>query len=383
MVAWVAVVLVQLANPDNGTWIHSLASVRPHAEWVPLFFFAYAVMKSKARIRNFLLLIVVLAAANGVVAQVQANLTPEQLADWGPGYEKAITGSGGTEGVSPRGFADSEGEAHNRPFGLGGDSGFGGIIGMIAIPAALALLALSQGIRFRILMVLLSVGTILAITSSASRTAVLGSVVAVFAFAALTVTSRAGLRTVIALGLALVIGYSTVGLLSKDSKQGSFARYESISNPSKAVSTAYKYRRDTLAKIPVYATSLPLGGGIGRNGPAASIGGGPGPGLDSESQPTFMLIELGMPGLIVILGFNLALFYYSLTRIRRIVDRELRILLTAVAAPLFAIFSIWFVGIATANVPTAPYLWFAGGVLSFWLVGDGYRSLGRPRPRRI
>ena len=101
VIAWVAVVLVQLANPDDGTLLHSVASLRQHIEWVPLFFFGYALMRTKSSLRGFLLLLLVVAAANGVVGLIQLNLTQDQLAGWGPGYSKAIKGGGGEGSVSP------------------------------------------------------------------------------------------------------------------------------------------------------------------------------------------------------------------------------------------------------------------------------------------
>ncbi len=364
VIAWVAVVAIQIANPENGTLQHSISSVRPHVEFVPLFFLAYFVIRSQARLRAFLVLLLTVAAVNGVVGLVQTNLTPEQFSAWGPGYERALTDE---NNVAPRTFADEEGEVHNRPFALGGDFGFGGTVGMLAIPAALALLAISGGGPFRLLVLLLLAGAALGVLTSGARVAVIGSVVAVLAYAGLTVTSRAGLRTVVAVAVAALVGYGTVTYFAANGKEGSLDRYGSIDSPSKAISTAYDYRRETLEQIPVYIREIPLGAGIGSKGPAASRGGDGGAGLNGESEPTFLLIELGIPGLVVMLGFNLALFYLAVTRIRRIADRETRVLLTAIAAPLFALFATWFAGIGTASVPGAPYLWFAAGVLAFWL----------------
>jgi hypothetical protein len=378
VIAWLVVVAVQIANPSNGTLAHSLAAVRPHIEWVPLFFLGYLTVRSNARLRHFLLLLLAIGAVNGLVSLVQFSISPDELAGWGPGYERAISGEGD---VSARTFADEEGNERNRPFALGGDFGFGGIVGLIAVPAALALLALSRGTGMRVATGLLSAGVVLAIATSQARVAVLGAIVAVIAFAALTVTSRAGVRTVVALSLTLFVAYATVNLLSSDAERGSFDRYQNISSPTKALSTAYDYRRETLARIPEYTVQIPLGAGIGSKGPAASVAGGAtGKGYDGESEPTFLLIELGIPGLVVMLGFNLALFWYSITRIRRIEDRETRILLTALAAPLFALFTTWFVGVSTATVPGAPYLWFAGGVLAYWLLGEGRRLSRSPSP---
>lgn len=376
VLAWVIVVAIQVANPENGTLSHSIVSMRQHAEWIPLFFLAYFVVRSRARLRAFLLILLVIAAANGVVGLIQENLTPSQLYGWGPGYARAITGEESEGGISSRTYADNEGTERVRPFGLGGDFGFGGIVGLIAVPAALGLMALSRRRGVRIVTALLSVGVVMAVVTSEARTAVLGAIIALFAFAALTVTSRAGLRTVMALALTVIVGYATVGLLAKHSEKGSFDRYDTISNPGLAVSTAYNYRTSNFKLIPEYAKDFPLGAGIGSLGPATSFGGGPPDRkLSGESEPTFLLIELGIPGLIVMLGFNLTLFFYSVTRIRKIEDRETRILLTAVAAPLFAIFFTWWVGSTTATTPAAPYLWFAAGVLSFWLLGEGQGSL--------
>jgi hypothetical protein len=380
VIAWLAVVAVQLANPENGTLLHSVASVRPHVEWVPLFFLGFLVFRSNARVRNFLLLLLAIAAVNGVVGLVQQNLAPEQLEGWGPGYAEALKGEGS---VSARTFADDEGNERIRPFALGGDFGFGGAIGVLAVPAALALLGLSLNPATRIAVAILSLGVVAAIVTSAARVHVIAGVVAVLAFAGLTVTSRAGVRTVVATAVALAIAYGAVGALTSNSEEGSFDRYESISSPRQAVTTAYDYRSGVLAQVPLYITEIPLGAGIGSKGPASSFGGGGDKrGLNAESEPTYLLIELGVPGLVVMLGFTLALLYLSATRIRRIEDRETRILLTALAAPLFALFSTWFVGISTAATPGAPYLWFAAGVLSYWLLGDGRRSLTPAGPEQ-
>src|SRR3954447_18819309 len=98
ILAFAMVVIVGIANPGSYPLIHGLASVRPHLEFVPLFFFGYLVMRNPARLRAFLVLLLVCGAANGVVGAIQFNLTPDQLAAWGPGYSKFIKGSGALAG---------------------------------------------------------------------------------------------------------------------------------------------------------------------------------------------------------------------------------------------------------------------------------------------
>lgn len=373
VIAWVVVVAIQIFNPHAGTLYHSLASTRQHIEWIPLFFFGYFVIQSRARLRNFLFLLVLITAINGVISLIQFRQTPDQLAAWGPGYAKAINGEGD---VSARIFTDDSGVDHTRPFALGGDFGFGGSLAILAVPALIALLSMSRRFGIRALTSVLGVGVVLAIATSNARVAVIGSIIALIAFAALTVTSRAGIRSVIAISVIAAIAYATFSVFSSDTSSGSLERYSTISNPGEAVSTTIDYRRGTLEQIPKYASKFPFGAGIGSNGPASALPGRPlHAALNAESEPTFLLIELGVPGLLVLLGFNLTLFYLSITHIRRVADREMRILLTAIAAPLFALFSVWVVGATTATTPGAPYLWLSGGILSYWLLGDGWRKV--------
>ena len=375
VVAWLVVVGIQVFNPANGTFLHSVAAVRPHVEWVPLFFFGYLLMQDKRSLKVFLGLFVLIAAINGVVGLAQFNMTPEQLASWGPGYEQKVLSQ---EDVAGRAFVDDEGTLRTRPFALGSDQGFGGILGLMAVPAILALLAIAARPPVRAAVLLLAAGCVLGIVTSQARVAVVGAVVAALAFAALTVTSRAGFRTVMAVGLAGLLAYGTVTILEGDSDPGSFDRYGSIATPADAVATAYDYRSDTIALVPEYVADFPLGAGIGSKGPGASFTGSGtgGKGLNAESEPTYLVIELGIPGLFVLLGLNLKLFALSIGRIRRVADRDLRVLLTAIAAPLFALFATWLVGVSSATTPSAPYFWFAAGVLAYWLAGDGWRTAG-------
>lgn len=375
VIAWVIVVLVQIANPHNGTLLHSVASVRPHAEWVPLFFLAFFVVRSKKRLRMFLLLLLVIATANGIVGLIQLNLTPSQLSSWGPGYAKALNGE---STVSQRSFVDEEGEEKARPFALGSDVGFGGAVGVLAVPALLAFLSLPMSPLARLGLAGLAVGVVLAVLTSEARVHVVTAVLAVIAFGVLTLTSRLGGKTLLGISIGLTIAIVAIAFVLSTTGQGSFSRYSSIASPQAAVVTAYEYRGGVIAEVPTYVKEIPFGAGLGSRGPGGSFGGGSRNTLNGESEPTYLLIELGVPGLAVMLGFNLVLFYLSLTKIRLVEDRETRILLAAVAAPLFAVFAGWFAGVATATTPGAPYMWTAGGILSFWLLEKRRQNLPSP-----
>ena len=372
VIAFCAVALIQLANPESHGLGHSLASLRQHLEFVPLFFIGYAVLQSERRMRNFLILLVAVTAANGVVSYVQSGLTPEQIAAWGPGYAERIHGTGS---VASRIAFDAAGNAYGvRPFALGSDSGFGGILAVLAVPAALALLATERRPRMLALMSLLSAGVVLAVVTSQARVAVVGAVISAFVFLILAVSSRRALSGMLAAGVAALVAIAVVSAVRGASDGDAFARLEGIA-PDEILSTTFDYRRDTFSQLPEYVVDFPTGAGLGTTGPAAgALGLQNQRALDSESEISFLLIELGIAGVIVFIGFALRVMVLAVGGVRRIEDPWLRPALAAVAAPLFALFVMGFIGATSTASPAAPYIWLASGVLSFWLISTGATS---------
>ena len=376
VLAFVAVVLVQLLNPDNWSTAHSFASLRQHLEFVPLFFIAYTIMRSERRLRAFLVLILAVAAVNGAVSLVQFNLSPEQLASWGPGYEDLIMG----DSAAPRTAEGADGKKRTRPMALGSDMGFGGTLGALALPAAFALMA-SGARKWRHLVPIGVLGTfaIIGVATSQSRSAVLAAIIGVFAFAVLATASRQALKALA--GVAVLSIIAVFALMEVDSG-GSFVRYESIT-PNRVVETTLESRSGTYSGVGEYLTRFPLGAGIGSVGPAAGvIDPPPDRYLDAESQVTFLIVELGIPGLLVLVAFHLKLLTLILTRIRRLASGELRLLLSATSAPFFAMLSLWFVGVNTVSTPNAPYLWFLAGTLAYWLCGPTWEAVRGRRAGR-
>src|SRR3954454_18451001 len=336
VIAYAAAVLVQLTNPAAVSWTHAVASLRPHLEWVPLFFLAYVVMRSARRLRGFLLLLLLVATVNGVVNVVQLNLTVEQFAAWGPGYHDLVHG---TSGVAGRSFAvvtnptTGATVGRNRAFGLGSDIGFGGAIGMLALPGGIALtMRARRGGRPSLACAALTGGAVFAVLTSAQRTSVVSAVVAVCTFALVASFGRRRLL----LGLATVAFVTVpIVLALAAGSSGAFTRYSDIT-PGRVFSTAFQYKGGTLGLVPTYASDFPLGAGIGSVGPAVSLTGGPRAGqpLNSDSEPTYLLIELGVAGFLILLGFGIRLLVAAWRRVRRLVDDELRLLLAALVPAL-------------------------------------------------
>jgi hypothetical protein len=374
--AWVGVVVIQLVNDSNGTLRHSLAALRPHLEFVPLFFLGYEVLRNERRLRTFFVALAAIAGINGVVAVYQVQLTRPQLADWGPGYAHLLSGSGD---LSPRAFTDSNGVDHPRPPALGGDMGFSGTLGALAAPGALAFLWWTRRrrrVEFLLAMALLA-GVGLAIAVSASRLAVIEGAAGMFALGVLAVVSTRRTEHAIAMAAAgaAIIGLAWLGL--SQSSAGIFDRYRSIT-PNHFIKTAYDYRKDSLKQVPTYARDFPFGAGLGSVGPAAGSNPGTagGKGANGETEFTFLMVELGIGGLLVLLLMHLLVLRRALGRVHRLPAANTRLFVAALGASVFGLFVGWLAGPTTANSPGAPFLWLALGALAYWL-GDQVASHSR------
>jgi hypothetical protein len=362
VICWVAICLAEVLNPVAGSTLHALAGTRQHLEFVPLFFFGYAVMRSNRRLTALLVLLIVAASANAVVAVIQEHLSLAELASWGPGYAAQVYG---TVIGTARTFYSSTGE-HIRPSALGSDEGFGGLLGILAVPAVLALASSWNRAPWRLVVAILGTPlVIVAVVTSQSRTAVVGAAVAGLAYLILTATTRKGAQTLATAGvLALVAYFALPAVFPSAVDQAN--RYSSIA-PTRVISTAFSYRSGTLALVPQYMYDYPLGTGIGRNGPAAgsSVGGLQSVGGNAESEFNFLVLELGIPGLLILTGLTGTAICIGV-RLRRIEDLNLQRSAMALVAANIGIGAVWFAGIMTANSPTSPFFWFTAGVIVYW-----------------
>jgi len=373
VVAWTAVVLVQLLNPANGSWLHSISSLRQDLEFIPLFFIGYAVITSTRRLRAFLVVLLAVAAVNGAVGLIQSGLSPEQLSGWGPGYSALIEGENG----APRTSVGADGEARVRPPGLGSDMGFAGVLGAVALPGGLALLlSRRRGSAATWVVMPMMVLAVIGVLTSQSRGIMITALLAALTFLGLMAISRQASRAILSLiaaGIVVVIALSIV----TDNDEDALYRYRSIA-PGQILQTTIDARASTVSDFPDYLVKFAVGAGIGSVGPAAgTIGGATKNTPSAESQFLFLIAEVGIPGLVVFLAFYTHLLSIVVRRLRRLREREHQMLLAGLAAPLFAFVANWIVGVNTTSTPNAPYLWFAAGVLSYWLLtreprrGDG------------
>ena len=362
LIVYLLLVLVQLANPGSSGLERAVASLRPHIEFLPLFFLGYLAVRTKRQLRGLLALLVVVGAANGIVSYLQFGLSPEELASWGPGYAARVEG---TNEVSGRVFYDESGKARVRPLGLEADSGQGGFVALLALPAVIALVSLTRG-RWRWLVLVLGLAVALGIVTSQSRTVMIGALVTVVAYMSLMVVARRLVPTLATIAV-LAIAFAAATSLSVDAGgSGAFDRVSQIA-PSRVVESVNQQRGSSIALAPVYAAEFPLGAGLGSVGPAANLDRAQARGLNGETEFNFLILELGVVGAVVLLGLLAALIVRSFRRLRAIGAPDLRCSLAALAAPLMGMVVMFFSSAITAGSPGGPYMWAIAGVLAYWL----------------
>jgi hypothetical protein len=382
VIAFVILTFIEAANPNTRGLLKIVGGFRQQLEWIPFFFFGYLLMRSKERFRKFFLLLGIIALANGIVSTVQTQLTPAQLSGWGPGYEQLINGTGT---VSGRVYTDSEGTVRVRPMALGSDLGFGGFVGVLAIPGLLALMA-ARHVRHRWAVALLCLGALLAVATSLQRTAVLGAVIAAAAFVVLSLSAgRRATRSVAALLLVAGVAFVLASTFAPDAGKGVFSRYSSIT-PNKAATTSVDYREKDISQIPTDIRNYPFGAGLASAGAARSFGGGPTATIEghlasAESQYNYVTLEFGLPGLLLWVALSLKVIVLVARRLRKIDDIELRLSLAGILATFIAFTIIGFVGPTMSNLPYGPFFWFAVGIASYWFGGGRLRqTLNSPNP---
>ncbi|MBV9357981.1 MAG: hypothetical protein JO023_20920 [Chloroflexi bacterium] len=279
--------------------------------------------------------------------------------------EGSFSGGGRTFGLTASSTSGS------RPFGLGSDAGDGGMFGALALAGVLALAALYPSRRYRLLALLMAAGATIAVVTSQGRGVLISSVIIVAAFIALTFTARNRIASLVGLVLvAAVVAGAAEAVLGSAGSAG--VRYQGLS-PSSLLSTTNHARGRSFAAIPHNLVTYPFGAGLGTGGPAS--GSAPGASaltqsgtVDTETEFSFLVVETGIPGMLALVGFTVALLALGVRRCRREPDREARVLLAALLAPLAGLFILYFTGTVTPTVPAGPYLWGVGGIFAYWFV---------------
>ncbi|HSZ70331.1 MAG TPA: hypothetical protein VK756_08205 [Solirubrobacteraceae bacterium] len=371
VLGFVALVAIEAFNPRTHGLLKIAGGFRQNLEWVPFFFFGYVLMRSKERLRKLFVLLGVIALVNGAVSAYQTHLTPGQLASWGPGYAQLYEDNIVSEtGLTARRYL-SEGVARVRPPALGTDSGFGGGVGVIALPCTLALFAMWRG-RRRWFALLFSLGALVAIATGLGRLQVVGAAIAVVGFLLLSLSAGERVARPLAAVLTLAALALPLGALFVSSESANvFSRYESI-EPHNVVQTSTSYKEKSLALIPRYIASAPFGFGLATAGSASTFGGKQtealeGHGVSSETQYNYVEDELGVAGLILWVALALQVIVLVVRRLPRVADAEVRIDLAAIFAVFVAFALMGLEGSFMSSAAGGPFFWFSVGIAAYWL----------------
>ncbi|HEX3510322.1 MAG TPA: hypothetical protein VHT27_04395 [Solirubrobacteraceae bacterium] len=385
VLAFGTLVLVEALNPNTQGLTKALGGFRQQLEWLPFFFFGYALVRSKRRFRQYFLIVGVLALANGAVGTYQSKLSPTQLAGWGPGYKELINGTeeAGTKGgLAARVYA-SNGEGHVRPPALGTDAGFGAGVGVIALPATLALLA-GAALRRRWPIALLTLGALVGVATGLGRLQVVGAVLAVLIFTLLSFSMGRKVTRPLAVIAGVIMLALPAGALFVSAVGGNtFSRYESIA-PGNVSTETKDTKVQSLEQIPNVIQSDPFGVGLGSAGAAAGFGGlnqlqGIGAHVVSaETQYNFILDELGLPGLILWVALDIRLMSIGLRGLRRVRDLEVRLYLAALLATFIGLVIMGFSGPSTGSAAFGPFYWSTAGIFAYWFIARRPRGAASP-----
>jgi hypothetical protein len=375
VVAFVTLVLIEGLNPNTLGFTKALGGYRQQLEWVPFFFFGFALMRSKRRFRQLFLLFGVLALANGIVSTYQTRLSPTQLATWGPGYRELVFGTEvtGVKGGLAGRFYGVEGTSHIRPPALGTDAGTSGGMGVLALAGLLALLATLRW-RRRWPIVVLILGALAGIATGEGRLQVVGAVLVALAFIALSFSAgKSVTRPLLAVLAVIVIALPLGSVFVSSLGSATFARYSSLS-PSSISPQSKDTKLPSLSQIPKQLERAPFGVGLGEIGAATGFGGVATHegiehhGVSAETEYNAIADELGLPGLILWVSFTLRLLVLGFGGLRRISDVELRLYLAAMLATLIGFTLIGLVGPTMSSPAFGTFFWFTAGTFAYWFV---------------
>ena len=97
VIGWVVLVLVNAFNPKTHSILAALGGFSQQLQFVPFFFFGFALMRSKRRFRQLFIILGVAATAVGLGRCVSGpRLTPGQLSSWGPAIKTYLHPAKGT-----------------------------------------------------------------------------------------------------------------------------------------------------------------------------------------------------------------------------------------------------------------------------------------------
>lgn len=366
-------VVLQLLNPYSPGLVPSIAAFKIHLTMIPLYFIAATSFEEPGDVMRFLTGIVVISMAPFVMALVQYAMGPSSVLDLSPRYWQNISY-----------FHDW------RPFGTSAVPGGGSVFAFIAAPLAMILLIQpNQRPSLRWLAVLamaLAAGTFIV---SGVRQTFLGCLMTLMVMAVL-MGSRGRGRGAVALGGMLIVGMAVfVGVqtllrpmateaVARDTRSPDIWRERDVTERLGTVVNTDVYRtarQNPLPGIFQRAVRYPFGAGLGRTGSAAGAFS-----VQYERDPrnaaiqrevgwsdnffADMIVETGLPGMIMMTIVLIGLMLHALRLARRAEDSLITAYASVLAGFYFAILVMSWGSQPLMGNPITAYFWLLSGILA-------------------
>lgn len=381
--------IISIFHPEGINLVNSIAGVRPHIEFVPLYFIGFLVCKKEPQwFVQLLIVLVIIGVLNSVAAIHQYRIGPEALPQvWGAGYEKLVAGINNNEFqmqtmrdelmLTSRIYYDSEYNLRLRPPGLGSDHTFPAMVAQISIFATLVLLFYYLKTRNYWLFGFLAVADLLlfmGIVVSASRSYLLltitGLAVGLLLYTR-EVLSGQKLKIIVLLIIAATIlagNYVVRSYLS----ESVYDRFHNISTPEKLFTSLESEKFANLKHTQRYLLEHPLGRGLGKVGPGAAFFATP---IDDvtglgngETEVNVFLSELGIVGLFLFNIILIGTFLKSSVIIRNSSPdsyQRLSSMIVFLYLLVYLLNALWGTG---ATFPQKACIWLFMGC--FWALHD-------------
>jgi len=353
--------VAQIFNPLSYSYMASIASLKMHIVVIPLYFFGYHLCRTKKQIRKWFLVFTLIGVAIGGYAVIQFLQGPTAIS-------KAIPAASHLVYVNT--WRTASGQLYFRPFSTTTNAGGAATWAQCAIPLALALI-MFQAVSKRLKLFLSAMIVLLctAILVSLVRQIVLATLVGFVFLVLLQALFGEIKRGVISILLAGILFFGSFWFATQLAGDAVAHKLGSIIRPIDAYQKTRGYH---FRYLPYIMKQFPLGAGLGRVGPATSkfywelhedqLRGGPGA-LSGENYFLAMVSETGIPGLLVILFFYLAILLKGIRIHKGLKDKELQWVSAGILAVLISVFVEWFGASPLLTTPLNLYFWFLAGVL--------------------
>ncbi|MDD3925678.1 MAG: hypothetical protein PHT33_03360 [bacterium] len=338
------VCLIQVFNPNFENWIISIAGIKVHLVYVPLYYMGYYLLQDRLCLTRLARLFAALVVIMGVYGIVQYLQGPESVSNLGPSFAEIVRRDTWWAGT----------KHYFRPMSFAATGGLASSFYMIGFPFV-ALSAILSRQRWEkalwgVSLLALTVALVLTGVRSSLLTLMVAGILMSLIF------SR---RMLLPLAIVIFIGIA----VSMNLGGGQIGhRMASMSNPYQSFMTN---RMRFITVVPELVANYPVGMGLARTGAAAGALSKFFPDYDRMTLDNYlssMVFETSLLGASLILAVFLIILYQGAVIIRRSSGEARAVAMALYTVPL-SIFIAGFSGPTLTISPHNIYFWLSAGLL--------------------